>query len=143
MFSKGRRRVSGTVGVGSNFGQTYGMLGIGVGYFISNGLQAGLDFEGWFFNEPTTYKLSPRIDYVGWRSPRIKPYAGAFWRKSWISGDYDDLNSLGGRAGAFYKGMGAGMAGAGVVYERYTDCNDQIYHSCDVYYPEFFVAMSF
>ena len=143
MFGKGKRHVSGVIGAGSSYGQTYLMLGVGVGYFISNGLQAGLDFEGWFLNDPQTYKLSPRLDYVGWRMPRIKPYGGVFYRYNWITGGFDDLNSFGGRAGAFYKGGAGGMAGAGVVYERYTNCDDKIYHSCNVYYPEFFVTKSF
>jgi hypothetical protein len=143
MFSKGRRRVSGTVGWSHTLGNDYMLVGVGVGYFIANGLDAGVDFEGWFFGDPTVYKLSPRIDYVMWRSPRIKPYAGAFYRWNFIGGGLDDLSSLGGRAGVFYKGVRGGMAGGGVVYERYLNCDESIYHSCNVYYPEVFVAMSF
>jgi hypothetical protein len=30
-----------------------------------------------------------------------------------------------------------------MVYERYLDCDDQIYHSCNVVYPEFFASVSF
>jgi hypothetical protein len=143
MFSKGRRRVSIVGGWAHSFGQDYLLLGVGVGYFLANGLAVGLDFEGWLLNDPTVYKLTPRADYVLWKMPRIKPYAGAFYRWNFISGGFDDLNSIGGRAGAFYKGTRGGMAGAGFVYERYLDCNEQIYDSCNVYYPEIFFAVSF
>lgn len=139
MFSQGRRRVTGTVGWGSAFGNDYLLVGLGVGYFVRNGLDVGVDFEGWFLGEPTMYKLSPRADYVMWRSPRLKPYVGAFYRWNFIS-DFDDQSSIGGRAGAFYKGTRGGMAGAGVVYERFI--SDR-FEDKDVIYPEIFVAVSF
>ena len=118
------------------------LVGIGASYFIRNGLQAGLDFEGWFLGDPTIYKLSPRVDYVAWRMQRIKPYAGAFYRWNFIGGGIDDKSSLGGRVGAFYKGDRGGMAGAGVVYERYLNLDNR-FGSSDVFYPEFFFAVSF
>ena len=139
MFTKGRRRVSGTIGWGSSFGDDYLLVGLGVGYFIANGLTVGLDLEGWFLGEPTMYKVSPRADYVLWRSPRMKPYFGGFYRYSFIS-DFDDYSSLGGRAGIFYKGVRGGMAGAGAVYEKFLDCE---VGDCDTIYPEVFVAISF
>jgi len=43
-------------------------------------------------------------------------------------------------AGVYYRGGGSRTAGAGLVYERYLDCDDQIYHSCNVVYPEFFAG---
>ena len=139
MFSQGRRRVTGTVGWGSAFGNDYLLVGLGLGFFVRNGLDVGVDFEGWFLGEPTMYKISPRADYVMWRSPRLKPYVGAFYRWNFIS-DFDDENSMGGRAGAFYKGTRGGMAGAGVVYERYL--SDR-FEDRDIIYPEVFVAVSF
>lgn len=139
MFSQGRRHVNGTVGWGSSFGQDYLLVGLGVGFYVRNGLNVGLDFEGWFLGEPTMYKISPRADYVMWRAPRIKPYVGAFYRWNFVS-DFDDQSSLGGRAGAFYKGTRGGMAGAGVVYERFLS---DVFDDRDVIYPEIFVAVSF
>jgi len=141
MFGKGQRHISGMVGYAHSFDSDYLLVGVGASYFIRNGLQVGLDFEGWFLGDPTIYKVSPRVDYVGWRMPRIKPYAGLFYRWNFIGGGLDDKNSMGGRAGAFYKGDRGGMAGAGVVYERYLGLDDRF--SSDVFYPEFFVAKSF
>jgi len=143
MFSKGNKRVNGTIGWGSSFGSDYLLLGIGAGYYLANGLDVGLDFEGWLIGDPTVYKLSPRADYVLWKMKRIKPYAGAFYRWNFIGGGIDDKNSMGGRAGAFYQSRGGrSMAGAGVVYERYLDLDERV-GSSDVVYPEIFVSVSF
>ena len=143
MFSKGNKRLSGTVGWSHSFGNDYLLVGVGAGYYLANGLDVGLDFEGWFIGSPTVYKLSPRVDYVMWKMKRIKPYAGAFYRWNFIGGGYNDVSSLGGRAGAFYQSRGGrSMAGAGVVYERYLNLDERL-GSSDVVYPEFFVAVSF
>jgi hypothetical protein len=143
MFSKGNKRLTGTVGWGHSFGNDYLLVGVGAGYYLANGLDVGLDFEGWFIGDPQVYKLSPRADYVLWKMKRIKPYAGAFYRWNFIGSGIDDKSSLGGRAGAFYQSRGGrSMAGAGVVYERYLNLDERL-GSSDVLYPEFFVAVSF
>jgi hypothetical protein len=142
MFSRGRKRVSVVAGWAHSFDDDYLLLGIGAGYFIRNGIDVGLDFEGWFIGDPTVYKLSPRVDYVLWKMQRVKPYAGAFYRWNFVGGGFEDQKSLGGRVGAYYKGDRGGMAGAGVVYERYLNLDDRL-GSSDVIYPEFFFAVSF
>lgn len=142
MFSKGKRATTVVAGWGHTFGQDYLLIGVGARYFIRDGLDLGLDFEGWLISDPSIYKLSPRVDYVLYKMKRIKPYAGAFYRYNFIGSDIDDKSSLGGRAGAFYQGKGRGMAGAGVVYERYLNLDERL-GSSDVFYPEFFVAVAF
>jgi len=142
MFAKGKRVTTVVAGWGHTFGQDYLLIGVGARMFIRDGLDLGLDFEGWLISDPTIYKITPRIDYVLYKAKRIKPYAGAFYRYNFIGSDIDDKSSLGGRAGAFYQGKGRGMAGAGVVYERYLNLDERL-GSSDVFYPEFFVAASF
>jgi len=142
MFTQGRKRVSVVAGWAHSFDDDYLLLGIGAGYFIRNGIDVGLDFEGWFLGDPSIYKLSPRVDYVLWKMQRVKPYAGAFYRWNFVGGGFEDQKSLGGRVGAFYKGDRGGMAGAGVVYERYINLDSRL-GSSDVFYPEFFFAVSF
>ena len=143
MFSKGNKRVHGTIGWGHSFNTDYLLLGIGAGYYLANGLDVGVDFEGWLIGDPSIYKLSPRADYVLWQMKRIKPYAGAFYRWNFVGNGIDDKSSLGGRAGAFYQSRGGrSMAGAGVVWERYLDL-DERFGSSDVVYPEVFVSVSF
>jgi hypothetical protein len=143
MFSKGNKRVTATAGWGHSFDTDYLLLGVGAGYYLANGLDVGVDFEGWLIGDPSLYKLSPRADYVLWKMKRIKPYAGAFYRWNFVGSGIDDKSSLGGRAGAFYQSRGGrSMAGAGVVYERYLDLDERI-GSSDVVYPEIFIAVSF
>ena len=143
MFSKGKRRVTGMAGWGQSLGQDYLLVGIGVGYFIRNGLDVGVDFEGWFIGDPQMYKLTPRFDYVLYKAKRIKPYAGGFYRYTFMGSGIDDQSSMGGRAGAFYQSRGGrSMAGAGVVYERYLNLDERL-GSSYVVYPEFFIATSF
>ena len=73
MFSKGNKRLTGTLGWGHSFDTDYLLLGIGAGYYLANGLDVGVDFEGWLIGDPSIYKLSPRADYVLWKMKRIKP----------------------------------------------------------------------
>ena len=119
------------------------MLGIGAGRFIANGLNIGLDVEAWMFGDPGVFKISPGVNYVlAGRGRRTKPYVGGFWRRTMIE-NADDLSSIGGRAGAYFKGAGPLMVGGGVVYEDYLDCNDNLYNSCTQVYPEFIISASF
>ena len=142
-FTKGTTRVSVTGGWGRSFDEDYLMLGVGAGRFIANGLNLGLDLEAWMFGDPGVFKISPNVNYV-LSAPRrrTKPYVGGFWRRTMIE-NADDLSSIGGRAGAYFKGAGPLMVGGGVVYEDYLDCNDNLYQSCTQVYPEFIISASF
>jgi hypothetical protein len=140
-FSKGTNRASFTVGWGRSFGDDYLLLGLGIGRFLRNGLEISLDYQAWVGSDPGVQKLSPSVLYVMTKAPRITPYAGAFYTRTFIQ-DYDDLSSIGGRAGVF-KGAGRTAVGAGIVYEDYLSCDDSIYGGCSDVYPEVFVSTSF
>jgi hypothetical protein len=142
VFSRGQKRMSVVGGWGQSYNDDYLILGVGIGYFLMDGLEAGLDFESWLVGDPTIYKLSPQVRYTLWQVPRMKPYVGGFYRRTYVS-DFDDLDSMGGRVGAFYSGRGRTMVGAGAVYERYMDCDESVVGSCDEIYPEFIFAMYF
>ncbi len=116
------------------------IIGIGAGYYIRNGLDIGLYYENWAFADPGIYKLSPEIRYTRQLPMKLAPYVGAYYRRTYIDG-YDDLNSYGGRLGAFRTG-GRSTVGGGVVYEKFLDCNDAIY-DCSNTYPEIVFATSF
>lgn len=142
-FSKGSTRLTLTGGWGRSFDEDYLMLGIGAGRFIANGLNIGLDVEAWMFGDPGVFKISPNVNYVlAGRARRTKPYVGGFWRRTMIE-DADDLSSIGGRAGAYFKGAGPVMIGGGAVYENYLDCEEKGYESCSQVYPEFLISASF
>ncbi len=117
-FAKGRKRAGFFGGAGSNFGQTYLILGAGLGYYVADGLEVGFDAEGWLLQDPTFWKLTPQVRYVLWQAGAFKPYAGAFYRWNLVGGGFDDVNSYGGRFGVAYQSGGNYLA-VGAVYETY------------------------
>jgi hypothetical protein len=137
-FAKGRKRVGLYGGAGSSYSHTYLIIGLGAGYYLLDGFEVGLDFEGWLLHTPQTYKLSPQVRYVFWQLQPILPYVGGFYRKTWVTDGYPDLKSWGGRAGVAYS-SGHGYLALGVVYERYVDdVADR-----DDWYPEIGFWLSF
>ena len=119
-FKKGKVRVGFYGGAGSTYNQTYVILGAGIGYYLLNGLEAGVDVEGWVLQDPTFWKVTPQVRYVIWQLNPIRPYVGVFWRKTFAGGNYPDFNSYGARGGVAYRKGGSYVA-LGVVYEKYDD----------------------
>ncbi len=141
-FNTGSARATVIVGNGYAFNNSYLIIGIGAAYFVANGLDLGLDFEAWTSGNPGITKISPRIDYVFNTGGALRPYVGVFYRRTMIEG-FDDLNSIGGRAGLYFITGKSVYVGAGLVYESYLSCQTSIYSSCNDTYPEFIVAFSF
>jgi hypothetical protein len=134
-FAQTKIRVGVFGGVGNTLGQSYGLFGVGAGYYLVNGLEVGLDYEAWVFNSPTIQKLTPQLRYVVWQAGAIKPYGGVFWRNTWISDNYPDYKSWGGRLGVAYQ-QGRSYLALGIVYEQIID-NDELRYSDDSWtYPE-------
>ncbi|MBP9699250.1 MAG: hypothetical protein KBD85_04440 [Elusimicrobia bacterium] len=142
LFDAGRWRGSFSVGSGQSAGDTYMVAGLGVGYFIANGLEAGFDGEAWIGASPQTYKLTPGLRYVYSGFEKFWPYVGAFYRRTFYEG-WDDLNSYGARYGAYMSLGGNAYAGLGGVYEKLLDCNESVYSSCTSTYPEITFSLSF
>ena len=144
-FSKDSTAVGVVLGSGSAFNDNYVILGVGVGYYVMQGLELGIDLQHWFSGEPSITKLSPQIRYVFTQPKVVKPYIGAFYRRTYY-GDYrgielDDQDSYGYRAGAYFSTDNRVYIGGGVVYEEYTDCNDST--DCSSTYPEILFTVSF
>ena len=144
-FSKNSTSVGVIVGSGSAFNDNYIILGVGVGYYVLQGLEIGLDVQHWFSGDPSITKVSPQIRYVFTQPKVIKPYIGAFYRRTYF-GDFkgisiDDQDSFGYRAGAFFTTNSRVYIGAGVVYEDYTDCDPS--YDCSTTYPEILFTVSF
>ena len=57
--------------------------------------------------------------------------------------NYDDLDSVGGRAGIYFMSGRGSYFGAGVVYEQYLSCDEAVYKSCNDTYPEIIFAIAF
>ncbi|MGM0577377.1 MAG: hypothetical protein ACQEXJ_16755 [Myxococcota bacterium] len=145
-FSQGRVRISATIGSTGGFGADYIAIGVGGGYFVVDGLEAGLDAEVWVGDDPTVGRLGPQVRYVLHFVPVVKPYVGGFY-KHWFVEDVpevpglgEDLDSLGVRGG-FYYVLERVFVGGGVAYERFTDC--PAFGDCSDIYPEFALSFTF
>jgi hypothetical protein len=138
-FSKNSTTASVVLGSGSSFNDNYIILGVGVGYYVVNGLELGIDVQHWFSGDPSITKVSPQIRYVFTRPKVIKPYVGAFYRRTFID-NLDDADSFGYRAGAYFSNNKGFYIGGGVVYEEYKDCN---FVDCSNTYPEVLMSFSF
>ena len=140
-FSQGSQAVSIIVGSGSAFNDDYLILGLGYGYYVVNGLELGIDAQFWMSGDPSITKLSPRVTYVFTQPERVKPYLGAFYRRTYIDG-LDDLDSIGYRAGLNFMTQGNFFLGLGFVYEEYRSCTETVYRSCSDTYPELLFSFS-
>ena len=145
-FSKNSTSVGVVVGSGSAFNDNYVILGVGVGYYVARGLELGIDVQHWFSGDPSITKLSPQIRYVFTQPKVIKPYVGAFYRRTYF-GDFngrniDDQDSFGYRAGAYFSGKNGVYIGGGIVYEEYTNCGP-FDGDCSTTYPEILFTVSF
>ena len=141
-FADGSMRLSVLVGNGYAFDESYLIVGVGFGYFIAKGLELGLDGESWSGSTPHIYKISPALRYVVPTNSVVRPYIGAFYRRTMID-NYDDLDSTGGRAGVYFMSGQGSYFGLGAVYEKYFSCDEAIYRSCSDTYPEIIFAIAF
>ena len=144
-FSKNSTSVGVVLGSGSAFDDNYVILGLSVGYYVVNGLELGIDLQHWFSGEPSITKVSPQIRYVFTQPKVIKPYLGAFYRRTYYGSyrgiDLDDQDSYGYRAGAYFSTDNRVYIGGGVVYEQYKDCAE--FTDCSSTYPEILFTVSF
>ena len=138
-FSQGRVHASVVGGTGYAFDNTYLVLGVGVSYYLIDGLNVGLYAESWTGADPTLKKVTPSLQYVFYQVPHVKPYVGAFYRRTYIS-NQADLDSVGGRGGIYIAAGRNAYIGAGVVYESYLDCKRV---SCSDTYPEISFTFAF
>jgi hypothetical protein len=142
VFSKGRTSLAITGGTGYAFNESYLVLGVGVGYYVLDGLNLGLSVESWSGSNPGLYKVTPSVQYVFHQIPKVNPYIGVFYRRTYVDG-LPDINSVGGRAGVYLAAGRSAYVGLGAVYESYSDCNKAIYSSCSETYPEVSFMISF
>ena len=135
-FNKGRTRFSLQVGNTTAFNQNYTAIGIGGGYYVRDGLEVGLDGDAWFgMDVPGIYRLSPGLRYVLYSLDQYKPYAGIFYRRSFIEG-HDDRNEAGGRAGVTVLTGWSSNLSVGLVYDVHINCDKTVYSSCSQFYTE-------
>jgi hypothetical protein len=141
-FSQGSARLGIRAGGATAFGQNYSVVGIEGGYFVADGVEAGLDAESWFGNSPKITQVSPQMRFVLNTSSDFNPYIGGFYRRTFIA-DHQDTNSVGARAGLFYTAGRNMFFGGGVVYETHLSCDRTVYSSCSETYPELSITFLF
>ena len=139
VFDAGTTSVGLTVGSGSGFDNTYTIVGVGVSYFLENGLAVGVGYRGWFGASPTMNEVDLPVTYYVPLQSRVRPYAGAFYRHTFISGDYSDYDTYGARVGIAYV-EGSGYVAAGWVQEWYSNANGD---DSSRGYPEIAAGISF
>ncbi|MCK4675661.1 MAG: hypothetical protein KAT61_07075 [Gammaproteobacteria bacterium] len=144
-FSKDSTSVGVVLGSGSAFNDDYVILGASVGYYVVRGLELGIDVQHWFSGEPSITKVSPQVRYVFTQAKVIKPYVGAFYRRTYfgdINGvDPGDRDSFGYRAGAYFSTDNRVYIGGGIVYEEYQDCGRL--SECSTTYPDILFSIRF
>ena len=141
-FSKGKTHLVATAGTGYAFDESYLVLGVGASYYLVDGLNAGLAVEFWTGSDPKLTKITPSVQYVFYQVQTVKPYVGAFYRRTKVEG-LDDLDSAGARAGVYIQAGRNAFIGLGGVYESYIDCNETTYRKCDSTYAEISLTFAF
>jgi len=141
-FSKGRTHFIITGGSGYAFDESYFVLGLGVSYYLIDGLNVGLFLESWSGSDPGMYKVTPSVQYVFYQIPWLNPYIGGFYRRAYVDG-LPDISSVGGRAGVYFAAGRNAYIGVGAVYESYIDCKKTVYRSCNDTYPEVSFTIAF
>lgn len=140
-WDRGRIALSLSLGSEEAFGDDYFLVGAGVGYFVLDGLEVGLDGVRWFGGDPGISVVSPGLRYVavplGWP---VLPYVGAFYTHYFIGGPFDDFDTVGGRLGLVLHRGGGLVLGVGVIAERIvSDCDED----CTSIYPELSIGFTF
>ena len=140
-FDRASIRTSVVLGWGEAYQNDYLILGLGAGYFVANGLELGLDVEGWLGSDPSVYKITPQVRYVIPTEGRVRPYLGAFYRRTIVS-SLSDFDSAGGKVGLYSFTSPRTYIGVGAVIEYLLSSGDA-YSDDYVIYPEFVFAVAF
>lgn len=140
-FDQGKTQFSLMVGAGTAFNQSYTVIGAGIDYFVMDGLQLGVDAQVWSGGDRSIKKISPQARYVLDFGSPIQPYVGVFYRKTYID-NFEDLESVGGRAGVYLQSNGSYTVSAGYVFESYKNCNNTSFSDCTDSYPEVTLSIS-
>jgi hypothetical protein len=141
-FEAGSARLSIAFGGATAFDQNYSVFGMGFGYFVADGVEAGLDAETWSGNSPRIEQVSPQLRLVINTEGTVKPYIGAFYRWTHIEA-FRDLNTVGARAGVYVLAGRNTYFGAGLVQDIHLNCDRTVYGSCAEIFPELLVAVIF
>lgn len=142
IFGQGQVHFQVEAGNGYAFNNSYLILGVGLSYYVLDGLSVGLAYENWSGGGPGINKTTPSVQYVFYHASTVKPYIGAFYRHATVAG-LPGINSAGGRAGIYIASGARSAVGVGYVYESYLNCQTAIYATCTESYPEVSITFGF
>jgi hypothetical protein len=124
-FDQGRVSISGGAGKSSSSWHNWYVIGAGVGYYVLDGVELSLHGSYQFGDFTSVSELSPQVRYVAeplFRGSPVVPYVGVFYNHWFIGDDYNDVDTVGVRAGGLFT-SGTLMFGLGVVVEHVlTNC---------------------
>ena len=128
---------TGTLAIGSGqlFREDYLIIGVGVGHYVVDGLELGVELDAWTGGDPSIYEVTPKITFVLDNPSQVKPYLGAFYNRTFIE-DFKDSDSYGYRAGFYAPAGRRSFIGIGLVYTELQDCTETIFVSCSDTYSE-------
>lgn len=145
MFSKGNVGAGIVIGAASvdinNETKNYTLLGANVDYFMIDNLSVGVGYTQWFSNSPDISQLTIPLTYYFPIDDTFRPYAGAFYRHTFMGKPYDDYNSFGARGGVAVEISKNAYIGAGLVQEYYDNCSN--FKECSSTYSEVIVVFIF
>ena len=146
VFDKGKMSIGIVAGSSYSYGEQYTILGLGVDYFVVDGLSVGVGYRGWFGGNPGINQLTVASSYYLALSKKFRPYIGGFLRETFV--DYDEINdksyeSYGARGGIAITMSPNSYMSFGYAYEEYGDCKDTIYRECSSSYPELVFSLAF
>ena len=142
MFRQGGTEFSLSAGSGIAFDKSYFIIGASAGYYVVDGLGVGLSFENWSGDGPSITKYAPFAQYVFNSASTVKPYVGAFYRHTTVSG-LSSFNSVGARGGVYFAASPNAYVGLGLVHETFLDCQQTIYVKCSVTFSDLSLVFSF
>ena len=119
----------------------YSLLGASADYFFIDNLSIGIGYTQWFGSDPSISQVTIPLNYYYPLNETWKPYAGTFYRHTYISAPYKDFSSYGVKAGAAIKISKKAYLGAGWVQEYYSECSN--FHECSSGYPELLFIFTF
>ena len=64
MFAQGAKRFSVLLGRGQAFNDDYTIIGIGFGYYISDGLELAINWDSWQGGDPKINQVTPCLLYT-------------------------------------------------------------------------------
>lgn len=128
---------TGTLALGSAqlFREDYLIIGVGVGHYLIDGLEVGLEVDAWTGGDPSIYEITPKVTYVLDNQSDVKPYLGAFYNRTFVEG-LDDSDSYGYRVGFYSPAGSRSYVGIGLVYTELQNCSETIFVSCSDTYSE-------